>query len=205
MYKKYLLVTLGLVLILGIGLVLLSRTVSSTPNILRTPISSTPATGSNLTPIGTPYTQPPEEKSTATTTQIGKIDEHLTIDNTFRDVNFCGTTYKVKKIIIDGVDAVQRIADLVTASNLDYMKGVCDRAESLRINGWLNLDKNEIGVSPITRDTNSADTVYKMSLVSPTGNFQSIGDFKIDVTTKEIVIVLQGFADSSEKTVGKLE
>jgi hypothetical protein len=50
----------------------------------------------------------------ATTSQAGKIDEHLTIDNTLRDVNFCGNTYKVKQIMIDGVDVIQRIAEIAT-------------------------------------------------------------------------------------------
>ena len=45
--------------------------------------------------------------------QSEKIDEHLTIDNTLREVNFCGTTYRVKQVIIDGVDVVQRIAKIV--------------------------------------------------------------------------------------------
>lgn len=66
------------------------------------------------TPIGTSYYVPPEEKSLATTTQSGKIDEHITINNTLRDVNFCGKTYKVKQVFIDGVDVVQRIAEILT-------------------------------------------------------------------------------------------
>ncbi|MBI2120528.1 MAG: hypothetical protein HYT94_02800 [Parcubacteria group bacterium] len=42
------------------------------------------------------------------------VDEHLTIDETLRDVNFCGKTYKVKQVLIDGVDVVQRVAELAT-------------------------------------------------------------------------------------------
>ncbi|MCK9351282.1 MAG: hypothetical protein WCT49_00020 [Candidatus Paceibacterota bacterium] len=50
----------------------------------------------------------------ATEPTITKVDEHLTIDETLRDVNFCGKTYKVKQVMIDGVDVVQRIAELAT-------------------------------------------------------------------------------------------
>jgi hypothetical protein len=50
----------------------------------------------------------------ATTTPSGKIDEHLTIENTLRDVNFCGTIYRAKMVTIDGVDVLQRIAESAT-------------------------------------------------------------------------------------------
>lgn len=60
-----------------------------------------------------PYVAPPEvEKPWGDTTQTGKIDEHLTINNTLRDVNFCGNTYKVKQVLVDEVDVVQRIAEI---------------------------------------------------------------------------------------------
>lgn len=65
-----------------------------------------------VTPIGAPYTPPPEEKSTATTTQSGKIDEHLTIDNALREVNFCGTTHLVKQIDINDIDVIKRVVYL---------------------------------------------------------------------------------------------
>jgi hypothetical protein len=207
MNKKCPLLIAGIVIIAIaiVALILLWRMTPHELSVLQMPITSTTTDRSNLTPLGTPYTRPPEGKSSATTTQSGKIDEHLTIDNTFRDVNFCGTTYRVKQVFIDGVDVVQRIAKLVTASNLDYMREICDRTEGLRRNGWLNLDKNEIGVSPVIRDASTVDSVYQMSLVSPTGNLQPIGDFKIDASTGEVMIILQGFADFSEKPIGKLE
>jgi hypothetical protein len=47
-------------------------------------------------------------------TSMTRTDEHLTIDETLRDVNFCGKIYKVKQIKIDGVDVVQRVAELAT-------------------------------------------------------------------------------------------
>lgn len=71
---------------------------------------------SKFTPDGTPFVRPPEPVSPATTTQVGQIDEHLFIDNTLKDVNFCGKTYHVKQVKIDGVDVVQRIARLINSS-----------------------------------------------------------------------------------------
>lgn len=207
MNKKCPLLIVGIIsiAIATVALILLWRMTPHELSVLPVPIISTTTDRSNLTPLGTQYTRPPEEKSSATTTQLGKIDEHLTIDNTLRDVNFCGTIYRAKKVFIDGIDVVQRTAKLVTASDLDYMKEICNRAEGLRRNGWLNLDKNEIGISPVIRDANTTSDIYQMSLVAPTGNFQSIGDFKINASTGEIVIILQGFADFSEKPIGKLE
>jgi hypothetical protein len=70
--------------------------------------------------------------SPATTTQVGQIDEHLFIDNTLKDVNFCGKTYRVKQVIIDGVDVVQRVAELATVgkvtegATIDISKNICD-------------------------------------------------------------------------------
>jgi hypothetical protein len=50
----------------------------------------------------------------------GKIDEHLTINNERRDVNFCGKTYAAPQVIFDGVDVVQRIAALAN-KNVIYI------------------------------------------------------------------------------------
>ena len=58
----------------------------------------------------------------ASTTQSGKIDEHLTIDNTFINVTFCDKVLKSRQIFIDGVDVVQRIAYLAT-NELTEQKG----------------------------------------------------------------------------------
>lgn len=173
--------------------------------VLQIPTVGTTTDRSNITPLGTPYVRPPEEKSSATTTQAGKIDEHLTIDNTLREVIFCGVSYQTKQVFIDGVDVIQRIAMFVAESNLDYMKGICSVAEAFRKNGLLHLEKNEIGVSPVIREESESDIVYRMNLVSPVGNFQHIGDFKIDVSTGRITLILQGFADFSEKPIGNLK
>lgn len=138
------------------------------------------------------------------TSPSGKIDEHLTINNELRDVNFCGKTYKVKQVMIDGVDVVQRVAEIVTKSQLDYGKEVCNTANALRTSGWLKLDENEIGVSEVVI-ADLENKPYQVSLVSPTGNFQHIGDFQIDATTGDIFIILQGIDGTSSKLIGKLK
>src|SRR3989344_967763 len=49
----------------------------------------------------------------ASTSQSGKIDSHLTVDNTLIEVTFCGKIYRTRQIFIDGVDVVRRLAALV--------------------------------------------------------------------------------------------
>ena len=66
-----------------------------------------------LDPKATSYV-PPEEEYSATTTPSGQIDEHLFIDNTLREVNFCGKMYQVRQVMIDGVDVMQRVAEILT-------------------------------------------------------------------------------------------
>lgn len=77
--------------------------------------------------------------------QSGKIDEHLTINNELRDVNFCGKTYKVKQVMIDGVDVVQRVAELATN---DLMPAILDRgplvSEEERSKGKMILKEGEL-------------------------------------------------------------
>ncbi len=73
---------------------------------------------SKFTPDGTPFVREPQPANPTSTTQVGQIDEHLFIDNALKDVNFCGKTYRVKQVKINGVDVMQRVADLVTKNLL---------------------------------------------------------------------------------------
>lgn len=61
-----------------------------------------------------------KEKFSDQSRVIAKIDEHLSIDETLRDVNFCGKTYKVRQIMIDEADVVQRIAELATTNAIAW-------------------------------------------------------------------------------------
>jgi len=85
-----------------------------------------------LAPIHRQSSTQLEALSTATTTpqtvvttpivssQI-RVDEHLAIDETLRDVSFCGSTYRAKQVLIDGIDVVRRIADFATERKLVSM------------------------------------------------------------------------------------
>lgn len=57
----------------------------------------------------------------ASTQQSGKIDAHLTIDNTLKELSFCGTSFKTRQIIINGVDVGQRIAQLASSDQMGKM------------------------------------------------------------------------------------
>lgn len=172
--------------------------------------SATTADCSKLTPLGTPYTPPTEEeaKPWADTTQTGKVDEHLTIDNALRDVNFCGNTYKVKQVMIDGIDVVQRIAELTTSNQDDPSKKyVCDNALLLRSDGWIHLE-NEIGIPTVENKLYQGASLYTVILVDPLStpfNTVPVGEFVVNVTTGDIFIVVQKIDGSSNELFGKLK
>jgi len=100
--QNIVIIVLALVAILGGMFAYLSSNKTET-----TPIVPNPIVVQN-TPTTTPVVD----------TGIEKIDEHLTINNELRDVNFCGKTYKVKQVLIDGADVVQRVAELANKDAL---------------------------------------------------------------------------------------
>jgi hypothetical protein len=87
-------------------------------------VAETPAPVATTTPIATenlqngddqgesPYTEPdPKLHISKEVTLDPKI---ITINNELKDITLCGNTYKTKQVVIDGVDAVQRLAQLLT-------------------------------------------------------------------------------------------
>lgn len=60
--------------------------------------------------------------STATTsepaTTVRKIDEHLTVNGTPAAIDFCGKVYQAKRVFINDVDIVERIAKLAAENKL---------------------------------------------------------------------------------------
>ncbi len=54
----------------------------------------------------------------AATKQSGKIDDHLTVNNTLKSISFCGISHKTRQVIIDGVDVGQRIAQLASSDQM---------------------------------------------------------------------------------------
>ena len=130
---------------------------------------------SKFTPDGTPFVRPPEPVQ-ATTTQAGQIDEHLFIDNTLRDVNFCGKMYRVKQVFIDGVDVVQQVAKLVTKDlvpkNIGQGKFAWATCENIYLNNSSNLSTEnltpmhkilEVNVFPNTNIERGVQTTYLVS------------------------------------------
>lgn len=147
-------------------------------------------------------TPPPPLPEATTTPQIqtGKIDEHLTINTTLRDVNFCGKIYKAKQVIIDGVDVVQRIAELATKDLMPKdFKGrghrgevVCRGIYSADVQGILDVHVN---IVPKTY-SEKGNSLYTMNV--------SGVDFVINATTNEIHLI-EGFSGGSIGLVGLLK
>jgi hypothetical protein len=102
MKKENIALSIFLVFIVGAGAYYSSI---KTQNVVETNPPIVPTEPEKVAKTNPPATTPK---------QSGVIDEHLTINNELRDVNFCGKTYKVKQVMIDGVDVAQRIAYLAT-------------------------------------------------------------------------------------------
>ena len=66
--------------------------------------------------------------------------EVVTIQYELKEVTLCGETYKAKQVMIDGVDVVQRVAELLasapSASSTDICKILLDR-EVEKFGGWI--------------------------------------------------------------------
>ena len=139
--------------------------------------------------------------------QSGRIDEHLTIDNALHSVNVCGKPLKAKQVYIDGVDIVQRIAQLST-DNPSHPQG---RWAAL----WQDMCWNIISATPPgisgeePRDTNGIIPIpdvtnYTNDAGHPT--YQIImgqAAFQIDAVTGDIYY-LDGIGDPPEGPIGNL-
>jgi len=204
---KKLLWFIGVIVFIILGyLIYQSNRSSVTPPIPR-PLCDQSATTTDCSKIVDTVPLPVAVATTsANPVQSGKIDEHLTINNTLRDVNFCGNIYRVKQVIIDGVDVVQRIAELATNAQFKQGKGVCDVAYSTMSNGY--LVSNEIGIPEVIKAANQRSNIYQLNLIesySPPENASHIGDFEIDISTGIINIILPGYDTTSSELVGKLK
>ena len=62
----------------------------------------------------------PPEPEAPSLPKTGQIDEHLFIDETLKEVTFCGNRYLTKQIILDGVDVMEGLARIV---NENYVGG----------------------------------------------------------------------------------
>jgi hypothetical protein len=129
--------------------------------------------------------------ATATPQPPQKIDAHLSVNKTLRDVNFCGDTYTARQVMIDGVDVVQRIAELATkkfpTSNLAHKdliaEDICNNANPVNSTGIIDVTwhaiftgqsaifKNESEIYPIIVD----DNMFFIAIAS--GNIYVAGAF----------------------------
>lgn len=142
-----------------------------------------------------------------------QVDEHLSIDETLKEVNFCGTTYKVKQVKIDGVDVVQRVAELATKDMLpDVLKnGPYANNEWKKITsskedvvGWICDDQKKNGVLDVETLSrySAADQGFKE------GEFYgiTIGGKMFDVLYPDLSIYLKSEFDGSlVGPIGKLK
>lgn len=117
----------------------------------------------------------------ASTEQSGKFDEHLTIDNTLVEVRFCDKIYKTRQIFIDGVDMVQRIAQLASNDQMGklpicnsipnpiYTKGILETADVKSFKG------SDLGLSGTTYLVFLAS--YRFDINPATGNMYWISAY----------------------------
>lgn len=166
--------------------------------------SATTTDCSKLTPAGTPYTPPIKEESTVTTLIEGKIDGHLTVDNKLRDVDFCGKIYRVKQVVIDGVDVVQRVAELArdqdTTKNpkiKNFAEGICG---SIPFNPQ---PQDELGINNIVINTLHEPDGKIGAKTGSYGIYTQFFQVEANTVTNEISSI-NGF-DGSVEFVGKLK
>jgi len=137
-----------------------------------------------------------EEKETQ---QSGKIDKYLTINNTLRDVTFCKIkTLKTRQIFINGIDVVQRIANIISnnlkmtdADGYAYGQRVCDAipSKSIYTKGILETRDVIIEKGGYEELKNKNDTMYIVNIgpmmyaISPqSGAIFEVGGFDGSLT-----------------------
>ena len=117
--------------------------------------------------------KPADNPVVAPTTQSGKIDEYLTINNELRDVNFCGKTYKVKQVMIDGVDVMQRVAEIATKNLIPENLKIGPHGKN--VNEWRTLawdvypaEKGEVakGICENSANSNSTNGIIEVGDVT---------------------------------------
>jgi len=137
------------------------------------------------------------------TQQSGKIDDHLTVDNTLKDITFCGDlTLKTRQIIINGVDVGQRIAQL--ASSDEMGKGANDSSIG---EGVCNSMPHNVAYVQGILEERDVTTFQTSDARAPGDNYQVyLGDlaFAINPTTNEIFLI-SAYDQSTLTDVGTLK
>ena len=137
-------------------------------------------------------------KAVAATGQSGKIDAHLIVDNTYRNVDLCGALYRGKQVVIDGVDVLQRIAELgraEVAPRKDIGTKICDGIKPGPYGGRKEIEISEV-VSFPGSDVGLPGIVYRFMI--------SDWHFAVVVETGEIY-GMSGYDGSLLGPIGKLK
>ena len=152
----------------------------------------------------------PSQTSTTTTTQqlvttstsiaTSAVDSHVSIDETLRDVNFCGKIYKVKQIKIDGVDVVQRVAELVNEPPpKPAKKEICDAFDTALRNEYIRFEEGAVilaEVHPSEFDRAHSRLVF---LIAPGASLM------MDFLTGDISKIYSAFDGYTTESLGNLQ
>lgn len=212
----------GVILVEGKGLFSTKTGATNIHNLIQSPVKlliidqqtgcDPSATSSNC--AATRNSQPTEQSDTlrststsyaevASTEQSGKIDDHLTVNDTLKNISFCGNlTLKTRQILINGVDVGQRIAQLASddlmgqgVNNSSIGEGVCGSMPH-NIEGTRGILEIPDVIIYKTTDPQIQEDMYYVVL----GALR----FAINPETNEIFIV-SAYDGSTLTAVGKLK
>jgi len=127
-------------------------------------------------------------------------------------VNFCGKTYKVKQVLIDGVDVVQRVAELATKNLLSETL-----EQKASEDKWKTVENNKHEAEKAICENiqmNTVDDLIKVTIAGPAGTDFSAGNglkvypivlnvsfFSFDTNGK--IYTAGGYGDGTVEIIGK--
>lgn len=116
-------------------------------------------------------------------------DDRLVVNNTLQEVDFCGKTYNVKQVLIDGVDVVQKIGQSTQLNN-SSTETICK-----------NIELNNPNPDPKTKIELTVGEVQKFpgSDIGQQGDIYAfnISVVRFNVNTSSGEIYLNGSYDGS--------
>ena len=199
------LVITGILVGVGIGYWIYRPRISLISDSFPTPCDPLATTTDCSKIVDTPPSPAEVATTSANPVQSGKIDDHLTIYNTLRDVNFCGKIYRVKQVIIDGVDVVQRIAELATEKEITEKSSEHIITNAICLDITINMPSEEVYGPTVSKEmdvpkvTNFVNYLkHNMYMV-----FIANSEFLIDSMTQEIFVT--SAIGSAPTLIGKLK
>lgn len=136
--------------------------------------------------------------------QSGKVDQHVTVDPTLKDVTICGAHFKARQVVIDGVDVVQYLA-----KTLPQTHDTTRASESIQASIC-----NTLGTSNPSRDTYGDYKVAELPVLDVTKQIDSQGHqgyffaisalrFEVDATNGDIYHM--GAYDGTPQLIGNIK